>query len=194
MPTGTSGTPPKPVVVGKRSVASRDPERPLRLGFVSPDLHRHPVGIFLVRALENLDLRLFTSLCYSTSLKHDDLSDRIARAASAWHNVVGLDDDGLAARIAADRVDILFDLSGHTAGHRLLVFEQRPAPIQISWIGYVGTTGMRSMDFLIADRWHVPASAEAHYRETILRMPDGYVCYDPPEGAPAIGPLPARAG
>ena len=176
---------------GKRSALDRDPERPLRLGFLSPDLQRHPVGFFLVRAVENLDKRSFTTLCYSSGLKHDDLSARIARAASAWHNVVGLDDDALAARIRADRVDILFDLSGHTAGHRLLVFERRPAPIQISWIGYVGTTGMRSMDYLIADRFHVPAGAEAHYCETVLRMPDGYICYDSPAEAPAIGPLPA---
>jgi predicted O-linked N-acetylglucosamine transferase (SPINDLY family) len=175
----------------KSTTCDRDPERPLRLGFLSPDLHRHPVGIFLVRALESLDQKLFTSLCYSSGHRFDDLSGRISRAIGAWHDVAGLDDDALAARIHADRVDILFDLSGHTAGHRLLVFESRPAPIQMSWIGYAGTTGMRSMDYLIADRWHVPAGAEAHYRETVLRMPDGYVCYDPPAEAPAVGRLPA---
>jgi predicted O-linked N-acetylglucosamine transferase (SPINDLY family) len=175
----------------ERSTFDRDPDRPLRLGFLSGDLRRHPVGYFLVRAVENLDNKLFTTFCYSNDLSYDDLSARIARATSAWYNVGGLSDDALAARIGTDQVDILFDLSGHTFGNRLLVFERRPAPIQISWIGYVGTTGMRSMDYLIADRFHVPPGVEAHYCETVLRMPDGYVCYDAPAEAPSIGPLPA---
>ena len=169
----------------------RDPERPLRLGFVSPDLRLHPVGFFLARVLENLARPSFEVVCYGSRADRDTLSVRLAAAANEWHDVVGLDDDALADRIRGDRIDILFDLSGHTTENRLLVFARRPAPIQISWIGYVGTTGLKAMGYLIADRFHVPPGAEVHYCETVLRMPDGYVCYDPPAKAPPVGPLPA---
>jgi predicted O-linked N-acetylglucosamine transferase (SPINDLY family) len=170
---------------------NRDPERPLRLGFVSADLRRHPVGFFLVRVLENLDRRSASVICYHSSAVRDDMTDRLAAAANEWHDVFGLDDAALAARVRTDQIDILFDLAGHSANHRLLVFAQRPAPIQISWIGYVGTTGLKAMDYLIADRFHVPSRALEHYCERVLTMPDGYVCFEPPAEAPAVGPLPA---
>ena len=86
---------------------------------------------------------------------------------------------------------ILFDLAGHMAHNRLLVFARKPAPIQITWAGSVGTTGLTSMDYLRADSCEVPPGAERHYREQVLRMPDGYVCYDPPAYSPAVAPLPA---
>jgi len=171
----------------------RDSERPLRLGFVSADFRRHPVGFFLAPVLEHLDPRFGEVVCYNNQAGSDDLTRRIAAAAKEWREVFRLDDDALADRIRADRIDVLVDLSGHTEGNRLLVFARRPAPIQITWIGYAGTTGMTAMDYLIADRFHVPPHLEAHYRERILRMPDSYVCFDPPVEAPAVGPLPAHA-
>jgi predicted O-linked N-acetylglucosamine transferase (SPINDLY family) len=169
----------------------RDAERPLRLGFVSPDLRRHPVGYFLVRVLETLDPCVFTVVCYNTGKGGDALSGRLAAAASDWQDVAELDSAALAARIRGDRIDILFDLSGHNIDNRLLAFARRPAPIQITWIGYVGTTGLAAMDYLISDRFHTPPGTEVHYREALLRMPDGYVCYDPPAESPPVGALPA---
>jgi predicted O-linked N-acetylglucosamine transferase (SPINDLY family) len=180
---------------GKPSVLDpnhdRDPERPLRLGFVSADLRRHPVGYFLIPFLENLDRGRFAVVCYSGRAFRDDLTDRLAVASNTWRDVVGMSDAELAECIRTDRIDILFDLAGHTAWNRLLVFARRPAPIQISWIGYVGTTGLVAMDYLIADRFHIPPGAEVHYRERVLRMPEDYVCFEPPTEAPAVGPLPA---
>jgi predicted O-linked N-acetylglucosamine transferase (SPINDLY family) len=155
----------------------------LRLSFVSPDLGRHPVGYFLVRALEHLCRGRHETFCYSDRVVEDDLTRRLRAAATHWRDVIGMDDQRLAGRIRADRIDVLFDLAGHTARNRLLVFARKPAPIQITWIGYEGTTGLGAMDYLIADRLMIPTGSERHYRERVRRMPDGYLCYDPPESA-----------
>jgi predicted O-linked N-acetylglucosamine transferase (SPINDLY family) len=169
----------------------RDRQGPLRLGFVSPDLGRHPVGNFLVRVLENLDDKQHETVCYSDRIAKDDWTHRFQAAATQWRDVFGMDDQRLAEQIRADRIDILFDLTGHTAFNRLLVFARKPAPIQITWIGYEGTTGLAAMDYLIADRFVIPEGTERYYRERVLRMPNGYLCYDPPDAAPPVGPPPS---
>jgi predicted O-linked N-acetylglucosamine transferase (SPINDLY family) len=176
----------------KRTSAGDRHDR-LRLGFVSPDLVRHPVGYFLVRVLENLDREAYETICYSDRFVKDDLTHRLQAAASQWREVLGISDQKLAEQIRADRVDVLFDLAGHTARNRMLVFARKPAPVQITWIGYEGTTGLAAMDYLLADRWVVPQGAEPYYREKVLRMPDGYLCYDPPQAAPPEGPPPSLA-
>jgi predicted O-linked N-acetylglucosamine transferase (SPINDLY family) len=169
----------------------KNPERPLKLGLVSPHFARHPVGSFLIRALENLDRRQVAVVCYSDAGSGDDLTRRFKAAASAWREILGMADEAISRQIRADDIDILFDLAGHTGGNRLLVFARKPAPLQITWLDYEGTTGVKAIDYLLADRYEVPPEAERWYTEKILRMPHGFVCYEPPDKAPPVSPLPA---
>jgi predicted O-linked N-acetylglucosamine transferase (SPINDLY family) len=169
----------------------RDPQRPLRLGFVSPDFGRNPVGYFLIRALENLDPSQWQTVCYCYRVNNDELTARFQAAATLWRDVRGLSQERLAERIRADRIDILFDLAGHAGRNRLLAFARKPSPIQVTWAGYVGTTGLTAMDYILADRYEIPPRFDGYYCEKVLRMPDGYVCYDPPGYAPPVSPLPA---
>ena len=166
-----------------------DLERRLRIGLVSPDLGRHPVGYFVVSLLEHRQENDVEFVCYS-DCKPDVLTKRLLELSDEWTDVRGVSDEALSQRIRSDRIDILIDLAGHTAKNRLLVFARKPAPIQVTWAGYVGSTGLSAMDYLIADYRHVPEGAERHYSERVIRHPDGYICYEPPDYAPQAGPLP----
>lgn len=171
----------------------RDPERPLRLGFISPDFGRHPSGYFTIQPWEQLAVQGAELIAYSDRFLHDELTARFQAAASTWREVAGWTDHRLAEQIRADRIDILFDMAGHTAGNRLLVFARKPAPLQISWLGYAGSTGLAAMDWMLIDRFQVPEGAERYYRERILRMPHSYVAYEAPAEAPPVSASPAVA-
>jgi len=168
-----------------------DPERRLRVGFVSGDLRRHPVGFFTAPLFKHYDRDSFEFICYSTSEYDDDMSQQLRERVSAWHRVPSEKPRDLANRIRADAIDVLIDLSGHTARNRLRTFAMRPAPVQASWAGYVGTTGLPEMDWVISDWRETPAGFEAHFVERVIRLPDGYVCYEPPSYAPPVSPLPS---
>jgi predicted O-linked N-acetylglucosamine transferase (SPINDLY family) len=170
-----------------------DPGRPLRVGLVSADLHEHPVGYFVIRAIEAHDPAAVEFIAYSGSVSDDPVARRFRAAIRTWRDTAAWSDARLAEAVRQDRIDILIDLAGHTRDSRLAAFARRPAPIQLTWAGYVGTTGLSAMDGLIADRFHVPPGEEAHYVERIIRLPDGYVSYDPPAEAPEVTPLPAGA-
>lgn len=173
----------------------RTAQRRLRLGYVSADLRRHPVGAFFVPVFAHHDKRSFELYCYAGVRKPDDLTARFRVCADHWHEVASLDDAALAKQVRADKIDILIDLSGHTLGHRLLTFARKPAPVQVTAGGHYNTTGMTAIDYLISDRFHTPPGAARYFSETLIRMPNDYICYGPPECAPAVSAPPfARHG
>jgi len=169
----------------------RSPERLLRIGYVSPDFGQHPIGFFLSSVLPAHDRGHFQIYSYSGRSKEDDLTVRLRKSSDVWRVTKPIGDDQLAEQIRADGIDILVDLSGHTRENRLATFAQKPAPVQMTWAGYVGTTGLSAIDYLISDRFESPEGAEKYCCEKILRLPNGYLCYEAPPYAPPVSPLPA---
>jgi predicted O-linked N-acetylglucosamine transferase (SPINDLY family) len=157
------------------------PDRRLRIGYVSGDLRRHPVGYFLQSILRNHASDAVEVFCYSNNLKDDDLTASFQSEADHWRRLRGLTDEAAASLIRADAIDILVDMSGHTALNRLPLFARRPAPVQVSWLGYFGTTGLTAMDYVLADRFVVPPGEEDAFTEQVWRMPGSYLCFMPPD-------------
>ena len=170
------------------------PDRCLRIGLVSGDLGDHPVGYFLESVLAALSSQASERLelfAYPNRDDEDVTSQRLRAHCTAWHPVARLSDDALARRIREDGIDILIDLSGHTARNRLAMFARKPAPVQLTWLGYLATTGLAAIDYVIADAWTLPKEEEAHFTEKVWRLPDSYICFTPPAYEALPGPLPA---
>lgn len=158
-----------------------DPARRLRIGYVSPDLRAHPVGYFLTCVLPAHDRSAVETFCYSNSALVDAITAGLRLAAGQWRTIAGMPDAEVDALIRQDGIDILVDLAGHTAGNRLALFAGRAAPVQATWLGYFGTTGLAAMDYILADRFVVLPGEEALFSETVCRMPDSYFCFAPPD-------------
>lgn len=170
----------------------RDPSRRLRVGFVSADLNNHAVASFITPVLENLKhapgLEL---LAYSNSPRNDEVTQHLRTLMNAWHQIDHLSHEDLAQQIISDGIDILIDLSGHTGHNRLLTFARKPAPLQLSWIGYPGTTGLQAMDYYLTDRYFSPAGLlDDQFTEKLLRLP-ACAPFLPSPLAPPISPAPA---
>jgi protein O-GlcNAc transferase len=169
----------------------RSPDRRLRIGYVSPDFRDHCQSLFTVPLLAHHDHSAFEIFCYASVARPDDLTRRLMQFADSWRDVCALDDDTLAALIRDDGIDILVDLTMHMAGARPLVFARKPAPLQIAWLAYPGTTGMTAMDFRLSDARLDPAGYDDHYTERTVRLADSFWCYDPLCESPAVNALPA---
>jgi predicted O-linked N-acetylglucosamine transferase (SPINDLY family) len=167
---------------------SQIPQRRLRIGYVSGDFCHHPVAYFLLGVLAHHDRTAVEVHGYKTQTRRDDFTDRLEACVEHWTTLAGLDDEAAAAQIRADGIDILVDLSGHTAGNRLLMFARRPAPVQVTWIGYSGTTGLATMDYILADRHVVPEHQAHNFTEQVWRLPNSYLCFTPLDECSEIQP------
>jgi len=169
----------------------RDSEKRLKVGFVSGDLRGHPVGFFLEGIIRHIDGDSLALYAYATQSAVDELSKRIKPKFEKWSFVTGFPDEVLVTLIRKDGIDILFDLSGHTSDNRLLAFAMKPAPLQVTWLGYPNTTGLKAMDYILADPITLPPEEEKYYTERALRLPDTYICYEPPGFDLEVNPPPA---
>jgi predicted O-linked N-acetylglucosamine transferase (SPINDLY family) len=170
----------------------RTPKRRLRVGYVSPDFRHHAVALFaepLLAAHDHGDIELF---CYAEVASGDATTERFRAMADHWRSTVGMTDAAVAELIRRDRIDVLVDLAGHTAGNRLLAFARKPAPVQIEFmLGHGYTSGLSAMDAFLADPVLAPPEADALFTERVVRMPRLPLAYQPPEGVPPVAPLPA---
>jgi protein O-GlcNAc transferase len=169
----------------------RNPNRILRVGYVSPDFRKHAVSYFTEPVIAAHNKEVFQIFCYSDVSRDDVVAERLRRHAFQWQNITGMPDQQVADLIRRDGIDILVDLAGHTAHNRLLVFARKPAPVQVTWIGYPATTGLSTVDYKIVDNYtDPPGMTEQFYTEKLIRMPESFLCYLPDAESPDVGPLP----
>lgn len=162
-------------------------ERRLRVGYVSPDFRNHAVNYFFENLLKNHNRDEFEIYAYSNSIIEDAVTERLKGEFDHWRNIAEKNDDEAADIIETDKIDILVDITGHTAKNRLLVFARKPAPIQVTWLGYPATTGVQAIDYRITDIYSEPEGMTEHLNvETLWRLPDIFCCYGAHESNPAV--------
>ncbi len=175
-----------------RHANTPDPKKRLRVGYVSADLRRHAAAYFMDPILAHHDKREFEVFCYYSHAREDEYTARFKTLADGWRNIADAADSEVAAMVAADGIDILVDLGGHTVNSRLTVFADHPAPVQVTYLGYPATTGLAAMDYRLTDAIADPAgNADAWYREKLWRLADSLWCYAPPADLPEVSELPA---
>lgn len=179
-------------LLGAAADHDRSPNRPLRVGYVSPDFRTHAVAYFFEPILAHHDRARVEPVCYAEVPAPDATTVRLQALAAGWRPTVGLTDVQVAEQVRRDRIDILVDLAGHTSGHRLGVFARRPAPVQVTYLGYPNTTGLDAIDYLLTDAVVDPPGEPKWSTEEPYRLPGLFCCYAPPAGAPEVGPSPAE--
>lgn len=171
----------------------RDPERVIRIGYVSPDFNAHAVYHFIKPLLAHHDPQQVSVTCYANVAEPDACTAELKRLVPRWRDIHPLPDRAVAEQIRRDGIDILVDLAGHTRDNRLSVFAHHPAPVQAAYLGYCATTGLSAIDYRLTDIWADPAGTEKYYTEHLLRLPGGLCCYAPFPNAPAVAPPPCLA-
>ncbi len=167
--------------------------KPLRVGFVSGDLRNHPVALFLEGVVGQLDRRSIEVFAYVTNPREDETTARLKPHFSGWRSLVGLNDEAAARRVREDGIHVLIDLAGHTADNRLSMFAWRPAPVQATWLGYLASTGLPCIDYVLADLASLPVEAQPQFVEKPWYLPHSLYCYTAPGNAPAVSPSPAKS-
>jgi predicted O-linked N-acetylglucosamine transferase (SPINDLY family) len=171
---------------------NRDPERRLRVGYVSPDFREHPVAFFLAGLFAAHDRTRIETHCYASVSRPDEVTTLLRQRADVWHDVLALSHAALAEKIRADGIDLLVDLSMHSAENRLPVFARKPAPVQLSWLAYPGATGVETIDYRLTDpTLEPPVETASSTFERPLHLPDAWCCYEPIGPFPEITELPA---
>jgi len=157
-----------------------DPARRLRIGYVSSDFRLHPVALFMIPMLERHERSTVDVYCYSTGSTTDDVTRQLHDRADVWRNAADIPDSELADTISRDAIDVLIDLAGHRGDVRLGVFAQQPAPVQVSWLGYLNTTGLTRIQYRLCDAYTDPPGLTEHlHTETLVRLPHSQWCYRP---------------
>src|SRR6185503_13109431 len=170
----------------------RDPDRRLRIGYLSADFRRHPVTRFVESVMANHDRRAFDIICYDDAAIPDETNLRLRSYGDTWRDVNKLTDAELAALVRRHRVDILIDLAGHIANYRLPVFARKPAPVQVTYQGYPNTTGLSQIDYRITDSLiDPPGLTERYHAEKLVRIDPCCWAYHPDDDAPDVNELPA---
>lgn len=163
----------------------------IRVGYVSPDFRNHSVGFFIEPVLRSHNREHFEIYCYDQASVPDDATKRIKNLGWAWRTIYGLSDTEVVDQIQEDCIDILVDLAGHSEGNRLGVFARRPALVQVTWLGYPNTTGLKQINFRMTDDLADPSGMTDHlYSEQLVRLPRSFLCYAPPLSAPEVAPFP----
>jgi protein O-GlcNAc transferase len=169
----------------------RLPGRPLRIAYVSGDFRNHPVAFFIEGILRAHDPARVAVFAYHTASTRDAITGVLESLVPNWRDVAGLSVDEFAAQIAADEIDVLIDLAGHTGDNSQGLFARRAAPVQMNYLGYPFSTGSSAMDFRLVDDETDPPGADCFASERLIRLPRSYYAYTPPSDAPSVAPLPA---
>jgi protein O-GlcNAc transferase len=168
-----------------------DEHRRLRVGYVSPDLRYHALTRYFEPVLAHHDPKNVEVFCYAEGMYYDTVTLRLQKLVPSWRWTSRLSDAEVIERIREDKIDILVDLAGHTANNRLSVFAHKPAPVQVTWLGYMNTTGLKTMDYRLTDSVLDPPGQPVRDTEELVRLPGGMCCFAPPLDAPPVAPLPA---